>query len=263
MQTSLKWVRRKLFPKKRSAKSAHAIRDYRRLVRAKLKEHPTDRALALAQAIGSPTMDVFLNHGDIQSSVLTHHGLKDGMTIYDLGCGCGRTAQALQRNGWHGNYFGHDIVPELVEEVIRTCPGYVAKVNHELTVLAPDKSIDMLFHWSVFTHLYPEECYVYLLDIYRALKPGGILLFSFLELEDQFHHPIFDGNVNHVQKDIQQVHLNQFLHRDWIRFFAKRIGFAEPAFTNGLDDTHHPAFGQALAVLRKPHSDEDTMEKPA
>jgi SAM-dependent methyltransferase len=249
---SLKKLRRRLFKQKRSAKSAHAIRDYRRLVRAKLKEHPNDRQLALAQCIGSPTMEVFVNHGDIQASVLRHHGLRDGMAIYDLGCGCGRTAQGLMRSGWTGNYTGHDIVQELVDEIARACPGYNASVNTELCVLAPENSLDMLFHWSVFTHLYPEECYVYLIDIFRALKPGGKLVFSFLELEEPFHQSIFDGNVRHVQLDIQQVHLNQFLHRDWLRLFAQRIGFAPPEFVNGLDDTQHAAFGQALAVMVKP-----------
>jgi len=249
---SFKKLRRRLFKRKRSAKSAHAIRDYRRLVRSKLKEHPNDRQLALAQCIGSPTMEVFVDHGNIQATVLRHHGLKDGMAIYDLGCGCGRTAQGLVRSGWTGDYAGHDIVAELVDEIARTCPGYSAKVNTALTILAPDDSLDMLFHWSVFTHLYPEECYVYLLDIFRALKPGGKLIFSFLELEEVFHQPIFDGNVRHVQLDIQQIHLNQFLHRDWLRFFATRIGFAPPVFTDGLDDSNHACFGQTLALMEKP-----------
>lgn len=49
-----------------------------------------------------------------------------------------------------------------------------------------------------------------------------------------------------------QATLEAFQHRDWIRRFARDAGFTEPRFTDGLDDTHHPAFWQSLAVLEKP-----------
>lgn len=232
--------------------SLHSVRDYRKLVRDKLREHPGNRELALAQSIGAVTMAVFHDWGDRQVAVLRHHGLTDGMTVYDLGCGCGRTAQALQRSGWQGSYRGADIVAELTDELVRTCPGYEALVHRELTIAAPDASVDILFHWSVFTHLYPEECYVYMLDIFRALKPGGKLVFSFLEMGDPLHDVVFDGNVSNVLTGTAQTHLNQFLHRDWISHFAAKIGFTAPQFTDGSDDANHPPFGQALAAMNKP-----------
>lgn len=81
--------------KRSSAQSrqSHSVRDYRALVRRKLKQKPDNRALALAQSIGAPTMHDFVSIGDGHVAVLRHHGLVDGMSIYDLGCGCGRTAQ--------------------------------------------------------------------------------------------------------------------------------------------------------------------------
>ncbi|MBU6267265.1 MAG: class I SAM-dependent methyltransferase [Sphingomonadales bacterium] len=234
------------------AVSTHAIRDYRKLVRRKLREHPGNRPLALAQSVGSHDMDNFHLWGEIHLAVLRHHGLADGMSIYDLGCGCGRTAQALRRAGWQGTYKGADIIPELVAEVGRACPGYEAVVNPRLTIAAPDASLDMLFHWSVFTHLYPEEGYIYMLDIFRALKPGGRLVFSFLELGDPNQERIFDKKVYNMMHGRYISHLDQFLHRDWISAFARKIGFEQPAFTDGADATHHPAFGQSLVVMAKP-----------
>ena len=245
---------RKLTGRKPAAVSAHSIRDYRRLVRRKLRQHPGNRELALAQAIGSVTMEVFRDWGERQVAVLRHHDLADGMAIYDLGCGCGRTAQALVRAGWHGQYRGADIVGELVDEITRTCPGYEAVVHRELTIVAPDASLDLLFHWSVFTHLYPDECYVYMLDIFRTLKPGGKLVFSFLEMGVPLHDEIFDRCVYNVLRGNRPSHLDQFLHRDWIRHFAAKIGFAEPAFTDGDDATHHPPFGQSLVAMIKPEA---------
>lgn len=236
----------------RSLRSAHSVADYRRLVRRKLREHSSNRELALAQSTGSPTMEIFWDYGERQVQVLRHHGLTDGMAIYDLGCGCGRTAQALVRSGWHGNYTGADVVRELVEEITRTCPGFRALVNNRLSIVTPAASLDMVFHWSVFTHLYPAESYIYMVDIFRALKPGGRLVFSFLELEQANHEPIFDQKVSHIMRGIKSSQLNQFLHRDWIRMFARKIGFEAPAFVDGDDTTHHAAFGQSLVAMTKP-----------
>jgi 2-polyprenyl-3-methyl-5-hydroxy-6-metoxy-1,4-benzoquinol methylase len=233
-------------------KKSHSIRDYQKLVRRKLKKMPENRPLALAQVIGAETMEDFIDQGDGHVAVLRHHGLSDGMSIYDLGCGCGRTAQALQRSGWKGQYTGADVVGELIEELNLHCPEYMTHINLNPTILAKDESLDMVFHWSVFTHLFPGESYLYTLDTFRALKPGGKMVFSFLELEDPGHNRVWDNNLQHLRDGNVTVQLDTFLHRDWIRRFAGDAGFAEPRFTDGSDESHHPAFWQALAVLEKP-----------
>lgn len=228
------------------------MRDYRQLVRNKLREFPDDRRLALAQSIGALTMETFVSQGDGHVAVLRHYGLTDGMAIYDLGCGCGRTAQALHRQGWQGQYTGADVVAELLEELALRCPGYETRLNVTPQILAPDASLDMIFHWSVFTHLYPGESYLYTLDAFRALKPAGRMIFSFLELEEKEHDRVWEANLAHIRAGQSAEHLDAFLHRDWIRRFAREAGFAEPRFTDGTDATEHPAFWQALAVLEKP-----------
>ncbi|MEG8220997.1 class I SAM-dependent methyltransferase [Sphingomonas sp. HH69] len=248
------WLPRFLRRKRSAAqvRQSHSVRDYRTLVRAKLKSLPDDSSLALAQAIGAPTMADFMSIGDGHVEVLCHHGLTDGMTVYDLGCGCGRTAQALMRHGWEGNYTGADVVQELIDELARQCPGYDVLLNVTPAIVAPDASLDMVFHWSVFTHLYPGESYLYTADAFRALKPGGKMIFSFLEMEEPAHDRVWNANLDHLRTGHAAEHLDAFLHRDWICRFARNAGFAEPRFTDGLDDTHHPAFWQSLAVLEKP-----------
>lgn len=232
-------------------RQSHSVRDYQALVRSKLKASPDDPALALAQAIGAPTMADFISIGDGHAAVLRHHGLVKGMAVYDLGCGCGRTAQALRRSGWHGDYIGADVVPELLEELKRQCPDYKTLLHTAPTIVAPDASLDMVFHWSVFTHLYPGESYLYTRDAFRALKPSGKMIFSFLELEEPAHDRVWNANLDHLRIGHPAEHLDAFLHRDWIRRFARDAGFAEPRFTDGQDNTYHPAFWQSLAVLEK------------
>lgn len=244
----------KLSFKRKKPIGNHSARDYQALVRHKLKAMPESRSLALAQAIGAVTMDDFAAQGDGHVAVLRHHGLRDGMSIYDLGCGCGRTAQALQRAGWTGNYTGADVVPELLEELAARCPEYTTLLHFDPTIAAADESLDVVFHWSVFTHLYPGEAHLFTIDAFRTLKPGGKMVFSFLELEDPAHHRVAQANLVNLRNGNRPEQLDAFLHRDWIRHFARDAGFAEPQFTDGADGTHHPPFWQALAVLQKPYA---------
>ena len=212
---------------------------------------PNDRALALAQSIGAETMETFVSQGDGHVAVLRHHGLTDNMAVYDLGCGCGRTAQALRRSGWVGEYTGVDVVPELIEELARQCPDYQTAINLKQTIAAPDASLDMVFHWSVFTHLYPTECYLYTADAFRALKPGGKMVFSFLELAEPAHDRVWDANLRRLRNGGTAEQLDNFLHRDWIRRFGADAGFVETRFTDGSDGSVHAPFWQSLAVMTK------------
>lgn len=230
----------------------HSVRSYEALISRKRRLHKGDYEMAMIASIGCLSRDEFVSQGNGQVEVLRHHGLTDGMSIYDLGCGSGRTAMALQRSGWNGQYKGADIVGQLVDHLRSKCPGYEAVVHRHLTIDAADASLDIVFHWSVFTHLYPEECYLYMKDAYRALKPGGKLLFSFLEMEDRAHHEIFRARLRKFKSAGWSSTLDTFLHRDWIDFWGRDIGFENVAFTSGSDNEHHAPFWQALTVMTKP-----------
>lgn len=230
----------------------HAVHSYNALVARYRRQYRGDRDMAMIASIGAVSPEAFAQQGDGHVAVLRHHGLRDGMAVYDLGCGSGRTAMALQRSGWRGHYKGADIIKPLVAYLKEKCPGYEAVVHRRLTIAAPDASLDMIFHWSVFTHLRPEECYLYMRDSFRALKPGGRLVFSFLEYEDERHHTIFRSQVKWFDRRGWSDTLDTFLHRDWIGFWARDIGFEEPCFTDGADGSHHPEFWQALVAMSKP-----------
>jgi ubiquinone/menaquinone biosynthesis C-methylase UbiE len=225
---------------------------YARHLDSKLRLHPTDRDLAFATAIGSETVRWFRKQGNAQVAVLKHHGLRDGMTIYDLGCGCGRTAQALKRNGWQGRYIGADIVDGFIAELKRQCPEYEVHVHREPTIVADDHSLDMLFHWSVFTHISPEECFLYLEDSFRALKPGGHLVFSFLEMSDPNHWPVFESRLERLRAGKTLKLLDTYLSRDCIEAWAERIGFGGVSFTDGQSTEHHPKMWQTVAAMTRP-----------
>lgn len=225
---------------------------YEQHLKSKLRLHSQDRDLAFANAIGSESVRWFRKQGKGQVAVLKHHGLQDGMTIYDLGCGCGRTAQALRKDGWKGRYIGADIVSGFIAELKRKCPGYEAHVHREPTIVAGDQSLDILFHWSVYTHISPEECFLYLEDSFRALKPGGRLVFSFLEMTDANHWSVFESRLERLRARKKLELLDTYLSRDWIATWAERIGFDRPSFTDGQSTEHHPKMWQTVAAMTKP-----------
>ena len=226
---------------------------YERHLRRKLREHRGNRDLAFPDAIGSSSVEQFNAQGDAQVAVLRYNGLQDGMSIYHLGCGCGRTAQALKRAGWQGRYIGADVVAGFIAELKRKCAGYEAHVHRTPSIVADSSSLDIVFHWSVFTHIPVEECYLYLEDTYRALKAGGRTVFSFLDLTDPAHYQqTFENRVGWVRRGRPPKLLDTFLHRDWIELWASKLGFEDVQFTDGSDTSSHPATWQTLVSMKKP-----------
>ena len=59
--------------------------DYELLVDRLISLH--DYEIAMYKAVGSATYEEFRTTGDVHAAVLKYHGLSDGMSIYDLGCG--------------------------------------------------------------------------------------------------------------------------------------------------------------------------------
>lgn len=225
---------------------------YTRHLWKQLWKYRGNRPLAYAKAIGAESIAEFDRQGDGQVEVLLAHGLRNGMAIYDLGCGSGRTAQALARSGWHGQYAGADVVAGLLSEVKRTCPGYATHLQREARIVAADESLDMIFHWSVFTHISPEDCYLYLEDSFRALRSGGKVVFSFLEFADRHHWRVFESRLRRRRAGRQLALVDTFLHRDWIVDWAKEIGFTSDGFTDGQDSARHAPMWQTVVELAKP-----------
>ncbi len=233
---------------------SHSIRDYTKLVRELIAAHPDNYDLAMAKAIGSQTLDIFQESGDKHYAVLERLGLKNGHAIYDLACGCGRTASALQRHGWVGQYQGADIIPELVDYATLKNPGFQFFVHPDYSINAPDASLDIIFSWSLFTHLVLEEIFLYARDCYRSLKPGGTFMFSFLTLQDRSHREIFDHRITALANGVANGHLDTFLDKETIiTLFVQMLGFKLAGFIDANDASATPTgcFGQALAIFAK------------
>lgn len=98
--------------------------------------------------------------------------------ILDFGCGCGRVARFwAELEG--PQIEGCDVDPRL----IAWCQGhlpFMRAVTNELEPPAPyeDNSFDLIYAFSVFTHLPENLQHTWLRDLERMLRPGGWLLLT-------------------------------------------------------------------------------------
>lgn len=233
---------------------------YSRLVKSLKRSHDTDRAMKLA--VGGE----FEAIGILELETLKYFGLKEDSYVIDVGCGSGRLAQPLSRY-LTGKYLGIDIVPELVGYArhIVGRADWRFEVAEGLSIPEKDGAADFVCFFSVFTHLLHEQTFVYLQEAKRVLKPGGLVVFSFLDFTVPGHWYIFEFNVNDL--GVNSHPLNMFIAKDAIRVWAEHLGLQVQAIEDG-DNPFVPLpspvvfesgsvvekmgiFGQSVCVLRK------------
>lgn len=224
----------------------HFVEDYEAYVRQLTRDLPLDEAMSVAVGGGYDRI------GAIECEILHHFGLRDGQSVVDFGCGSGRLAVHLARTGTVA-YLGLDVVQELLDYAKRRCPkDYRFARNTALSLPVADGSVDLVSAFSVFTHLLHTECYIYLEEMHRALRPGGRVVASFLEFSMASHWGVFTKTVGE-QRTSTVPHLNTFIERSVWQTWADHIGFDSVTF---LDGTAAPwpsgaHLGQSLAVLGK------------
>jgi SAM-dependent methyltransferase len=237
---------------------ADFIRAYRAHVRRLVDGHPLEKAMALA--VGGQ----FEPFGILMRQILLDAGLAPDGYLIDVGCGSGRLAHTLPV----ARYLGTDVVPELLDYARSICPnpGWRFELVETISIPESDAVADMVCFFSVFTHLLHEDSYRYLLEAQRVLKPGGKVVFSFLEFRVAAVWRIFAGMVEAQAQGVDQHH-NQFVSRDAIEAWASHAGFQVEAIWDGdaphiavpeplqLDDGRiiegRTALGQSVCVLRK------------
>lgn len=223
----------------------HFVEDYEKYVARLIRDYPIDEAMA--HAVGGH----YAHFGRIEAGLLRALGLTDGMRVVDLGCGSGRLSSELHATT-RISYVGIDIVQALLDYAKGKAPGYEFIRHRDLSIPQPDASADMISAFSLFTHLLHAETYLYLQEAARVLKPGGRVVFSFLEFAEPYHWQTFEVTRDQV-KSRTADHLNMFIERPVIALWSSRLGMEVERFVDsgerlGGDDP----LGQSVAVLRKP-----------
>jgi len=222
-----------------SASSPHFVREYRALVKSLIEKYPLDEAMSLA--VGGGDYDRI---GMILTGIIKACGISGDEHFVDLGCGSGRLAKHLGIAFPQLDYFGIDVVQELIEyAATKTPPHFRFALHHDTSIPCDDNSVDIVAAFSVFTHLYHEESFTYLKDIRRTLRPGGRVVFSILEFAH--HWPIFEALVSNLQTN-RTRELTMFIERQQVAIWADDLKMETVEFNPGPPTAH------TIVVLRKP-----------
>lgn len=228
----------------------HYVREYRRYVSRLLKRKdldPDQYDAAMARSVGGAYEAV----GEAERSALLSLGLKSGHHVVDVGCGSGRLATALHRSGPTVDYLGTDVVPDLLAYARQRCAGrdsWRFVLVEDLVIPENDATADFVVFFSVFTHLYGNECLALLKEARRVLKPDGRIVVSYLDpakirwsylllfLASQAAYLVFDRGAKGV--------------------LSSRTSMTRLARRAGLDVAFSPlsSMGQSLCVFTAPAS---------
>lgn len=133
---------------------------------------------------GAADPDAFLDIGrkaaDEVAGFAEAHGLALGdADVLEFGCGCGRVARHLLAR--RPRLQGCDVNPRLVAWCDENLPGRYQVNAAAPPAPFPDRSFDLVYALSVFTHLTDEAARAWLKDLARLVRPGGLAMLTFFD----------------------------------------------------------------------------------
>jgi SAM-dependent methyltransferase len=169
--------------------------------------------------------------GILEFSTLRTLGLQPEHSVVDVGCGSGRLAAKLAPF-LRGGYVGTDILPELTAYARKVArrDDWEFHTTGGSGIPAADACADFVCFFSVFTHLLHEDIYRYLAEAKRVLRPGGKVVFSYLDFAVPSHWTIFESSVRNFSPDAV---LNMFVGKDAIHTWCGHLDFEVTALRDG------------------------------
>jgi SAM-dependent methyltransferase len=116
---------------------------------------------------------------DLFTVIRQHREITNLRTILDWGCGSGRVSSEIRKLAPSIQLSGCDIDSEAVGWCKKSIPGAVFEVipPYPPTSFADD-SFDLIFGFSVMTHLTRKDQQRWLKEMYRLVRPDGLLIVS-------------------------------------------------------------------------------------
>jgi SAM-dependent methyltransferase len=100
-----------------------------------------------------------------------------GAKVLDFGVGWGRILRFFLKDVAIGNLYGVDVDPDILKVCRDTgLPGNLHRVNPQGPFPHPGDMFDLVYAYSVFSHLSESVHIEWLQEIKRVLKPGGMFI---------------------------------------------------------------------------------------
>ncbi len=136
----------------------------------------------------------------------------EGKRVLDFGCGAGRTLRQFLPEAEHAEFWGTDIdrpsIEWLQEALSPPLHPWACAVSPPMGL--DYGSFDLIYAVSVFTHL-TDNSIPWLLELHRLLKPGGLLIATYM---GQWNYEVITGD----PWDENRVGMNALRHNltwDW------------------------------------------------
>ncbi len=149
--------------------------------------HPFPPPDLLVLVAGTPSQRWFSYSGQRDAARFTAlaraHGLDPaaGRDVLDFGVGCGRIARWMAPRvvAGGGRFHGSDLNRRLAAWCAANLPGRYGTNGLRPPLRLGDGAVDLVYAYSVLTHLREPAARAWLEEVARVLRPGGLALLSF------------------------------------------------------------------------------------
>ena len=136
-------------------------------------------------------------------------------SVLEFGCGWGRISRCFLRDIPEGKLYGCDVIPHIVRLCKETIPSYNFVENQAFPPTSfSDNTFDLIYSFSVFSHLSESAHKAWLDEFHRIMKPGGILVQTtrpreFIRIWPQLSYVVGDVVVDKLLREYDE---GKFIH---------------------------------------------------
>ncbi len=157
--------------------------------------------------------------------------LQPGDRVLELGCGVGRIGREIAPRvaHWEGCDISANMLAVARERLAAFPNAGLTELHRSSLQPLPDASFDKAYCIAVFIHMDKEDMYLYLEDMARVLKPGGLVFFDTWNISSTVGWQRYAleieqyRNADHAaRKDVAR---NQFSSPEEVRLYLDHAGF--------------------------------------
>lgn len=151
--------------------------------------------------------------------------------VLELGCGVGRIGRELADRcaGWTGVDISENMLRHARERLADKPNARFHQLTRSRLEMLPDGCMDKAYSIAVFCHMDKEDLYLYLRDLHRVMRPGGLIFVETWNLVHpvgwrrwEYEPLVWDNADQRQRKDIAR---NQFCTPEEFELYVRHAGF--------------------------------------